>query len=183
MEEKKSIREKYFLKRKKKYFEISKNFFIPLIKLIKLKYENRKMNIALYYPSSYEVNVLKSLDFEHFKKFTILLPIVDNKNIMNFFKWKKNQVLNINKYGIPEPIKSKKIVPQIVLLPLLAFDDKKNRIGYGKGFYDKYLNRYLKLNKKILTVGVAFSFQKHHNLPVNNKDFKLDYIITEKGIF
>ena len=183
MEEKKSIREKYFLKRKKKYFEINKNFFIPLIKLIKLKYENRNMNIALYYPSSYEVNVLKALDFEYFKKFTILLPIVDNKNIMNFFKWKKNQVLNINKYGIPEPIKSKKIVPQIVLLPLLAFDDKKNRIGYGKGFYDKYLNRYLKLNKKILTVGVAFSFQKHHNLPVNNKDFKLDYIITEKGIF
>ena len=150
MEEKKSIREKYFLKRKKKYFEISKNFFIPLIKLIKLKYENRKMNIALYYPSSYEVNVLKSLDFEHFKKFTILLPIVDNKNIMNFFKWKKNQVLNINKYGIPEPIKSKKIVPQIVLLPLLAFDDKKNRFNFFNTYLLKSLLRFLKISFSLL---------------------------------
>ena len=101
---------------------------------------------------------------------------------MNFYKWKKNEVLALNKYGIPEPIKTKKIVPSIVLVPLLAFDKNKNRIGYGKGYYDKYLNKYVKSNKKILTIGVAFSFQKYHKLPVNNKDFKLDYIITEKGI-
>ena len=42
--------------------------------------------------------------------------------------------------------------------------------------------KYLKAHKKILTVGVAFSFQKYHKLPVNKKDFKLDYIITDKGI-
>ena len=59
----------------------------------------------------------------------------------------------------------------------------KNRLGYGKRFYDRYFFKYLKINKKILTVGVAFSFQKHHNLPVNNKDIKLDYILTEKGLF
>ena len=68
------------------------------------------------------------------------------------------------------------------MVPLLAFDKQKNRIGYGKGFYDKYLNRFLKINRNILTVGVAFSFQKYHKLPVNKKDFKLDYIITEKGM-
>ena len=44
-------------------------------------------------------------------------------------------------------------------------------------------NKYLKQFKNILTVGVAFSFQKHHNLPVNQNDVKLDLIITEKGIF
>ena len=66
---------------------------------------------------------------------------------------------------------------------MLAFDTNKNRLGYGKGFYDKYLNKYLRLNKKILTVGVAFSFQKYHKLPTNNKDVKLDFILTEKGIF
>jgi len=64
----------------------------------------------------------------------------------------------------------------------LAYDKQKNRLGYGKGFYDKYLNRYFNKHKNILTVGIAFSFQKHHNLPVNSKDFKLDFIITEKGI-
>ena len=68
--------------------------------------------------------------------------------------------------------------PDIILVPLLAFDSKKVRLGYGKGFYD----RYLKKNKKILTVGIAFSFQRHHKLPTNNNDIKLDYILTEKGI-
>ena len=101
---------------------------------------------------------------------------------MDFHKWKKGEVLVLNKLGIPEPLKSKKIVPTIILVPLLAFDKYKNRIGYGKGFYDKYLSRFLKVNKKMITVGVAFSFQKYHKLPVNNYDRKLDFIITEKGL-
>ena len=55
-------------------------------------------------------------------------------------------------------------------------------MGYGNGFYDRYLNKSIKLQKNILTIGVAFSFQKYHNLPINDNDVKLDYIITEKGI-
>ena len=82
-----------------------------------------------------------------------------------------------------EPIKSKKNTPNIILVPLLAFDNRKHRIGYGKGFYDRYLNKYLKQSKNILTVGVAFSFQRHHKLPIKKNDVKLDFIITEKGIY
>ena len=59
---------------------------------------------------------------------------------------------------------------------------KKNRLGYGGGYYDRFFKKYLQTHKNILIVGVAFSFQKHHNLPANSNDFKLDYIITEKGI-
>ena len=82
-----------------------------------------------------------------------------------------------------EPYKSKNITPEIIFVPLLAFDSSKNRLGYGKGFYDRYLNKYLKRFKNILTVGVAFSFQKHHKLPKYQKDVKLDFIITEKGMY
>ena len=70
-----------------------------------------------------------------------------------------------------------------MLIPLLAFDKSKFRLGYGKGFYDRYLNKYIKKYKDILTVGVAFSFQKYHKLPINKHDMKLDFILTEKGIF
>ena len=94
----------------------------------------------------------------------------------------KNDILTINKYGIPEPVKSKIIIPNIILVPLLAYDKNKNRIGYGKGYYDRYLRKFLKTQKKTLIVGVAFSFQKYHKLPVTKKDFRLNYIITEKGI-
>ena len=94
----------------------------------------------------------------------------------------KNDVLIVNNFGILEPIKTQAKVPNIMLVPILAFDKNKNRLGYGKGFYDRYLNKYLKQFKNILTVGVAFSFQRHHKLPINQKDVKLDFIITEKGI-
>ena len=182
MDKKWLIRKKYFLKRKKNYFNIDVNFFLPLVKLIKKIIKNKDKNIAIYFPNSYEVNVLKILEVEYFKKFNFLLPIIKKNNSMKFYKWKKNEVLLINKYGILEPVETKETIPSIVLLPLLAYDKNKNRIGYGKGFYDKFLNKFLKTRKKILTIGVAFSFQKHHKLPNNNKDYKLNYIITEKGI-
>ena len=82
-----------------------------------------------------------------------------------FMNGKINDVLCLNKYGICEPLKTKILTPNVILVPLLAFDSNKNRLGYGKGFYDKYLNKYLKKNKKIITVGIAFLFQKYHNLP------------------
>ena len=182
MDRKGLIRKKFFLKRKTKYFDINKNYFLPLINLIKRKLKDKK-NISLYFPNSYEVNIFKIFEIEYFKNFNYSLPIIEKNSVMNFYKWKKNEILVLNKYGIPEPLKTKKIVPHIVLVPLLAFDNQKNRIGYGKGYYDRYLNKYFQKHKNILAVGVAFSFQKSHKLPVIKNDFRLDYIITEKGIF
>ena len=123
------------------------------------------------------------LEFNYISNQNILLPIVEKNNSMNFFPWKKNEVLQVNKFGMLEPIKSNLNVPNVMLVPLLVFDSNKYRLGYGKGFYDHYLNKYLKKFRNILTIGVAFSFQKHHKLPINNKDVKLNYILTEKGIF
>jgi len=179
MQQKNLVRKKYYLLRKKKYHEVNKDFFIPFLKLIKIKFKKKKIKIALYYPTSFEINILKILNFNFVTNQKLLLPSINEKNSMSFFPWKKNEILQVNKYGILEPLKSKKNVPDVMLVPMLAFDDKKNRLGYGKGFYD----RYLKIFKNILTVGVAFSFQKHHNLPINNKDMKLNYILTEKGIY
>ena len=183
MQQKNSVRKKYYFLRKKKYYEIDKNFFIPFINLIKLKFKKKKMKLALYYPSSFEINVLKLLEVNYTSNYNLLLPIIEENNSMNFFPWQKNEVLQINKYGMLEPFKSKLNIPDIILVPLLVFDKYKYRLGYGKGYYDRYLNKYLKKFKNILTVGVAFSFQKHHKLPINNKDMKLDYILTEKGIY
>ena len=78
---------------------------------------------------------------------------------------------------------SKRIVPDVMLVPLLAYDSQNNRLGYGGGFYDRYLNKYLKTHNNILTIGIAFLFQKHHKIPALNNDVKLNYILTEKGIF
>ena len=182
MDKKKSIRKIYLVKRKKFFFGINKNFFNPLKKIIKKRPNKKNSNIALYYPSNFEVNVLKIFDIQYFEKFKFLLPIIKKSNSMDFHIWRKNDILCLNKYGILEPIKSLKAEPSVILVPLIAFDKSKNRIGYGKGYYDKILNKYSNLDKRVLSIGVAFSFQKYNKIPINNKDFKLDYIITEKGI-
>ena len=102
---------------------------------------------------------------------------------MTFVQWDFLDILKVNKYGMLEPaIKKRSLIPNVALVPLLAFDKKNYRLGYGKGYYDKFLNKYLKLNKNIITIGVAFSFQKYNKLPTSKFDVKLDYILTEKGI-
>ena len=102
---------------------------------------------------------------------------------MQFHKWCKNEVLQINQFGLLEPLLlSNNIIPDIMLVPLLAYDDNNNRLGYGGGYYDRYLNKYLRSHKNILTIGVAFSFQKCQKIPISSKDRKLNYILTEKGI-
>ena len=183
MHQKNQLRKKYLNLRKKNYYNIDKEFFIPLLKLIRSKYKKKFIKLALYYPSNFELNVLKYLELKNNFSSEILLPVTEKNNIMNFYSWNKRDVLFVNEFGILEPTKSQIKVPDIMLVPMLAFDDNKYRLGYGSGFYDRYLNKYLKQFKNILTVGVAFSFQRHHKLPINLNDIKLDFIITEKGIF
>ena len=183
MFQKNILREKYFNLRKKKYYEIDKQFFSPLLNFIKSNFKKDDLKLALYYPASFETNVLKLLENKHMINKNILLPVIEEENRMSFCPWKKNRVLLINKFGILEPIKTKFKIPNIILVPILAFDRNKYRLGYGKGFYDRYLNKYLKKFNNIITVGVAFSFQKHHKLPIDKNDVKLDYILTEKGMY
>ena len=183
MKQKIHLRKKYLNLRKNKYYDVDKEFFLPLLKLIRSKIKKKKIKIAIYYPSNFELNVLKLLEFNNILVNEILLPVTNKNNTMNFFSWKKKDVLFINEFGMLEPTKTKIKVPDVMLVPILAFDKKKYRLGYGKGFYDRYLNKYLSQFKNILTVGVAFSFQRHHKLPINLNDVKLDLILTEKGIY
>ena len=102
---------------------------------------------------------------------------------MSFKTWNYKEPLYINKYGILEPFKSnKEIIPDLVIVPLVAFDNNLNRIGYGKGYYDRKLEKINKSNKKIVSLGAAYSFQECKNIPTDKHDFKLDYIFTEQGI-
>ena len=181
MKEKIAIRKKALTTRKNKYFEISDQFFEPLIKLLKKKQTNKLISVSLYYPANYEVNILKLFKLIQLTKIKTLLPVVKNRNTMNFVEWRYLEPLKVNNFGMLEPyFQGKPIIPDVILLPLLAFDSRNNRLGYGKGFYDKYLSKFLK-KKNIITIGVAFSFQKYNKLPVSKLDIKLDYTLTEKN--
>ena len=138
-------------------------------------------NVGGYYPCNNEIDDLDILNFLRNKKINISLPIIKENNQMDFFEWTKKDPLKINKFGIAEPISLKKIYPDVIFVPLVAYDDDLNRLGYGGGFYDRYFEKIYKI-KKILKIGLAFSFQKLKKIPINNYDKKLDLIITEKKI-
>ncbi len=132
-----------------------------------------------YYPYNHEIDVMQILKEFEKKNFIISLPKIKENFQMDFFKWSNKEPLIINKFGIPEPISAKVRYPDILLVPLVAYDKHFNRIGYGGGFYDRYIKK-LKVKKKIITIGLAYSFQKVKNIPIHSHDIKLDFIITEK---
>ena len=102
---------------------------------------------------------------------------------MSFKSWNYGDPLYVSKFGTLEPLKLKKdITPDLIMVPLVAFDKNMNRIGYGKGYYDRSLQKINKKKKNKISIGVAYSFQKCRNIPTNKHDFKLDYIFTERGI-
>ena len=177
---KSQIRNKIIKIRKKKF---DKNLQINLVKfisLLKIDKSNLKI-IGGYYPSNYEIDDLAILDLLEKKNFKVSLPIIKKNNQMNFYSWSRNDPLKINKFGIPEPVSSKILYPDILLVPLVAFDSNLNRLGYGGGYYDRYIEKIEKI-KKVIKIGLAFSFQKISSMPINQYDKQLDFIVTEKEI-
>ena len=175
---KSSIRKRILQLRKKKY---SKNLIINPIKIFKFLKKKRFKSkiIGGYYPFNCELDIINILRMFEKKNYIISLPKIKKNKKMDFFKWSLKEPLKINKYGIPETISNKKIYPDILLIPLVSFDSLHNRLGYGGGYYDRYLSK-ANNKKRIFKVGIGFSFQKVKSLPINKYDKKLDFIITEK---
>ena len=177
------LRNKSLLQRKKKYLTVKKFNFNLIFKLIRKHFHKKKIIIAGYYPSNYEVNTLNFLEEASKKKFKIVLPVIKSSNKMSFKPWIFKEPLYVNKFGMLEPNNlGKEIIPDLIMVPLVAFDRKLNRIGYGKGYYDRSLQKISKIKKKTITLGIAYSFQKCATIPVNKYDFKLNYVFTEQGI-
>ena len=171
------------LERKRNYLSVKKFNFNLIFKLIRKHFNRKKITIGGYYPSNYEVNILKFLEKASNKKFKITLPVIKSSNEMCFKSWAFKEPLYVNKFGILEPKNSKKkMIPDLIMVPLVAFDNCLNRIGYGKGYYDRSLRKISKIKKNAISLGIAYSFQKCKKIPVNNYDYKLNYIFTEKGI-
>ena len=156
----------------------AKNLEIHFEDILKILKKNKHINkiVGGYYPYNYEVDAVKILEKLEKLGYKITLPKIREHSQMDFFSWSSKDPLSINKYGIPEPTSEKIMNPSILLVPLLAFDKNNNRIGYGGGFYD----RYIKKNKKIISIGLAYSVQKVNKIITNEHDMKLNFVVTNK---
>ena len=135
-----NIREKI----NKKNIQIDFNLIIKILKKEKIN----KKTIGGYYPVNFEIDDLTLLKKFEKNRFIISLPVIRKNFQMNFYKWSFSDILKVNKYGIPEPETTNIVYPDILLIPLLAFDKNLNRLGYGGGYYDRLIEKLSK--KKIL---------------------------------
>jgi 5-formyltetrahydrofolate cyclo-ligase len=116
----------------------------------------------------------------------LVVPVVDpHLGRLRHAYIPENVEMETNKWGIPEPKCPVEFIPpmmmDMVLVPLLGFDSKGNRIGYGKGYYDQFLPL---LRPGCPKIGLAFECQKLNGLlPTESHDVPLDYVITEEKVY
>lgn len=135
--------------------------------------------IAIYLPFSNEVSLIPLLQFE--KQFFV--PVLQKDFSLQFFSYQQNDKTHLNQFKIAEPSNLKKPIDinqlDIILIPLVGFTKLGQRLGMGKGCYD----RTLKDAKKPFLVGVGYSFQEISSLEQETHDIDLDCIVTEKQVF
>ena len=134
-----------------------KNVYINFnqIKKILEKEKINKKTIGGYYPVNFEIDDLALLRKFKKNKFNISLPVIKKNFQMDFYPWSFSEPLKINRYGIPEPETKNIVYPDIILIPIVAFDKNLNRLGYGGGYYDRLIAKFSK-KKKILKIGLIF---------------------------
>lgn len=141
--------------------------------------------IAAYWPKGREFDTQSVIDECLERGLKIALPIVQkDSRILKFALWDQSIDLIKGEYGILHPVLDEStefVSPDIFLVPLLAFDRRGYRLGFGGGYYDATLAFYQD-EKEISTVGVAYAQQAClFNLPTENHDIKMDWIITQQN--
>lgn len=141
--------------------------------------------LSVYYPIGSEMDPLPLVERLWDEGRQVCLPVIRAEDrVLKFSLWKKATPLISSKFGTFELEKTLDfMVPDIVLVPLLAFDRMGNRMGYGQGYFDITL-AHIRRQKPILAVGFAYAQQeREEGLPTEPHDQKLDMIVTQQRVF
>jgi 5-formyltetrahydrofolate cyclo-ligase len=146
---------------------------------------SRDSVIAGYYPMRDEINILPLLQDLKRQGYQIALPAIKALDTaLEFRQWNDDETLEIGQYfnikqpSLPAPL----LIPDLVIVPLLGCDLLGNRIGYGKGMYDRTLSGLRQSNPKLIAVGLCFQYQIMDKIEIEEHDQLLDMIISEQGV-
>lgn len=138
-------------------------------------------SIALYWPADGEPDIRGLVAHARAHGKRLYLPVVGQAGQMRFAAWPATARLKRNRYGIPEPVGTRRLKAAdlaLLIIPLVAFDAAGNRLGMGGGYYDRALAGR---RRRPVLVGAAFSLQQVAGLPAQPWDVPLDMVITERG--
>ena len=149
-----------------------------------VSYIENVQNIMIFMDMKTEVKITKLLEL-HPKKNFFISKITNSKNReMKINKYNKNELI-LHKFGYYESSSNDfydEEILDVVIVPALAFDSKKNRIGFGGGYYDTFLEKVRKKNNKVLFIGVCYDFQIIDSVPTEKHDVTLDFVVSESKI-
>ncbi len=182
--DKPSLRKQYLQRRKtlSSFDSFIKSWIIQDIIISSDFYCNAKI-IGLYYPIINEVQTFRLMDDSLLNSKTVCLPVVVNDKLI-FYRYNSRKELKMGKYSIMEP-KSTDIemnnLLDLIIVPGIVFDNVGNRIGYGKGYYDRL---FASIPSDGLTIaGLGYNFQVHpEELEHFEHDAKMDILVTEVGL-
>jgi 5-formyltetrahydrofolate cyclo-ligase len=142
-------------------------------------------SVSAYMPIKGEMSALPLLDVLMERGYMLLMPrVVPNHPVLEFRTWNRKTPMIRSIYGIeePDPAHSAVHIPDVFILPLLAFDKQGNRLGYGAGYYDQ---TFAQLRGKVpfKAVGIAYETQLCDRVPHEGHDHRLDMCITEKNVY
>jgi 5-formyltetrahydrofolate cyclo-ligase len=139
--------------------------------------------VSGYWPVGDEFDVRPTLERLHAAGHACCLPVVVGKTKpLLFRRWEPGDTLVPAALGIPVPLpEADELVPAVLLVPMLAFDDAGYRLGYGGGFYDMTLDALRAGGGAPIAVGAAFAGQRVAQVPRDANDERLDWILTEDG--
>ncbi len=139
-------------------------------------------NLAAYYPMPGELTLLPLMKMLHMVEgWQTALPCIPENaadRCMRFCRWIPGAPTHANRFGIREPATQIPLPPSIVLVPLVAFDRRGGRLGYGKGYYDTTLADLMGQDAHCLRIGIAYDFQEVDRIPNEAHDMPLDYVVT-----
>lgn len=139
--------------------------------------------VAGYWAQDREINPLPLLEILASRGHTIVFPaLVAKDQPLVFRAWKKGDALAPGRHQILEPLPDAPALdPDVLLVPLLAFDRFGARLGYGGGYYDRTL-KDLRARKRIWAIGFAYALQETRLVPTSDGDQRVDAVVTEKGM-
>ena len=136
--------------------------------------------VAGYHPTAREFDCLPLMQRLARDGWTLALPVVIGEAPLVFHRWSFGEPLVRGQRGMMQPAGGEIVRPALLLIPLLAFDARGYRLGYGGGHYDRTLDA-LRRQGRALAIGVAFDAQEVAQLPVGPHDQRLDWMLTPSG--
>jgi 5-formyltetrahydrofolate cyclo-ligase len=138
--------------------------------------------VAAYLPIRDEIDPVPAMLALSGLGYAIAVPVIEGRGRpLVFRRWTQGSATVPGLFGVPVPADGERLEPDALIVPMLAFDRRGHRLGYGGGFYDRTIAE-LRARREVAAVGFAYADQEMPEVPDSEHDMRLDAVVTEAGV-